>query len=146
MRNGAAAKYRATPKGRAAGLARQARYRARPETKAGELARRATIAGRAQQLLKCSKAGAKRDGREHTITLADIVIPEFCPVYGLRLDCAAPARAPNLPSLDRVDNTKGYVPGNVRVISWKANCDKSDLSQDEILALAAYVQSHRGTP
>jgi hypothetical protein len=40
------------------------------------------------------------------------------------------------PSLDRVDPRKGYVPGNVRVISDRANRLKGDRSLSEIQALA----------
>lgn len=36
------------------------------------------------------------------------------------------------PSLDRIDNRMGYVPGNVWVISWKANRMKSDASMEEL--------------
>lgn len=44
---------------------------------------------------------------------------------------------------DRVDNTKGYVRGNVRVISWAANLDKKNLSVEQLLALAEYVINHQ---
>lgn len=48
------------------------------------------------------------------------------------------------PSLDRVDVGKGYIPGNVRVVSFKANKFKSDHTIDEIMALARYVSEHLG--
>lgn len=45
------------------------------------------------------------------------------------------------PSLDRTDNRKGYVRGNVRVISFRANQIKNDASADELRALAEYVHA-----
>lgn len=53
-------------------------------------------------------------------------LPEFCPVFGLRLDYNA---GPNLriqASVDRIIPALGYVKGNVRVISRSANLAKMD--------------------
>jgi hypothetical protein len=97
---------------------------------------------RERVLLSKSRTSARASGMEHNITLEDIVIPEFCPVLGIQLDRNAWGRAANLPSLDRVDSTKGYIKGNVRVISWKANNLKCDITAAEALAIANYIQSH----
>ena len=45
----------------------------------------------------------------------------------------------NSPSLDRMDNSKGYVKGNVQVISHKANSMKFSASKDELLKFAEWV-------
>lgn len=45
------------------------------------------------------------------------------------------------PSLDRVDNTRGYVPGNVLVISWKANQIKSNATLAELESIVAWLRS-----
>lgn len=98
----------------------------------------------------CAEArfrGRKR-GIPATITPADIVWPSHCPVLGLALDY--PERSgrrkdqcakPNWPSLDRWDNTKGYVPGNVFVISFRANSLKNGLTRQEVLEIARYVMT-----
>ena len=39
------------------------------------------------------------------------------------------------PSLDRIIPTKGYIPGNIAVISQRANCIKSDATSEEIEAV-----------
>lgn len=36
------------------------------------------------------------------------------------------------PSIDRIDNNLGYIPGNVRIISWRANRAKRDLTKIEL--------------
>lgn len=89
--------------------------------------------------------GRKR-GLEATITAGDMIWPTHCPVLGIELDY--PERAgmrgtqhpqPNWPSLDRWDNTKGYVPGNVFVISYRANSLKNSATYEEILKVAKYL-------
>jgi hypothetical protein len=45
------------------------------------------------------------------------------------------------PTLDKVDNAKGYVRGNCHVISWRANRLKSDGNADEHEKIAAYIRS-----
>jgi hypothetical protein len=49
-------------------------------------------------------------------------------------------REPNSPSLDRIDNTKGYVPGNVWVISWRANDLKRNATLEELKLLVAALE------
>lgn len=44
-------------------------------------------------------------------------------------------------SLDRVDNNLGYIPGNIRVISRKANLLKSSLTLDVLEKLIQYIKS-----
>ena len=60
-----------------------------------------------------------------------IVIPVSCPVLGIPLKLGA-TRSANSPSLDRIVPSLGYVEGNVRVISDRANRLKADLSLDEL--------------
>lgn len=43
-------------------------------------------------------------------------------------------------SLDRVDNSKGYAPGNVVVMSYKANRLKNDGTAEEHEAIAAWMR------
>lgn len=86
---------------------------------------------------------------EATIKANDLMWPEFCPVLGLKLDYETPpgkrdARNPALPTLDRWDNSRGYVPGNVFVISFRANSLKNDATADELEAVARYARHGLG--
>lgn len=88
-----------------------------------------------RHLLNTSRQRARKRGVEHTITLADIVIPTHCPVLGVPLEMYGGV---NSPSLDRINSDYGYVPGNVMVISWRANQLKSDATPEEIKKLADF--------
>lgn len=74
-------------------------------------------------LFNAAKSRAKANGREFDIDLSDIVIPASCPVLGIPM---------TRPSLDRINNDKGYVKGNVRVISYRANALKNDATVGEL--------------
>ena len=67
------------------------------------------------------------------------MIPESCPILGIPLFMGT-RHNPNSPSLDRVDNTLGYVKGNVQVISYRANALKKDASIKELKGLANWVR------
>jgi hypothetical protein len=77
-----------------------------------------------------AKSRAKERGIEFNIEVSDILIPEICPILKTKI---------TKPSLDRIDNSRGYVKGNVRVISYYANMIKSSLSIEEIKNLYDYV-------
>jgi hypothetical protein len=88
-------------------------------------------------MLSNAKARAKRKGLEFCITLEDINIPTHCPVLGIELERGGCFQGSS-PSLDRIDNTKGYIPGNVIVVSYRANTLKNDASLHEMQALVTY--------
>ena len=90
-------------------------------------------------LLNYARARAKREGMEFTITKADIIIPAFCRYLNIPLIHGIGAYTDNSPTLDRMDTTKGYIIGNVEVISYKANRMKSNATQEELLSFAKTV-------
>lgn len=93
----------------------------------------------AKYIFQNAKIRAKRYGHEFTIDLSDVVVPSTCPVLHIPL-VFTEAKSNNTPSLDRIDNTKGYVPGNVQVISWRANYMKRDMSPLDIELLYNYIK------
>lgn len=100
--------------------------------------------GRIQRLLDNAKRRAKRKNIEFKIGTSDIFIPNVCPILGVKIECGDDGGL-NLssPSLDRIDNGKGYIKGNVAVISLKANKYKSDMSISTIRNLAEYVRKNQ---
>jgi len=99
-------------------------------------------------LWQSAKNRARMNGRPFSIKVTDIAVPKCCPVFGTALDSVWGARKQNnadranAPSLDRIDPRKGYVPGNVIVLSYRANMLKGDGLPDEHRKIAAYISSH----
>jgi hypothetical protein len=60
-----------------------------------------------------------------------------CPVFGVPFDMTP--RHQYGPSVDRLNPVKGYVPGNIAVISWRANAIKRDASLAELKAIVAWL-------
>ena len=89
-----------------------------------------------------AKARAKRKGLEFNIDVSDIVIPKYCPVFPeIELNHNKGRVSYNSPSLDRVDNTKGYVVGNIKVISSQANMLKRNGTVELFKRLIVYIES-----
>lgn len=100
-----------------------------------------------------AKRNAKMRNIEFNIEVADIPdIPVTCPVFPWIVieytvgQTGRGARASDtVPSLDRTDNTRGYVVGNLRIISYRANRFKSEMSPEETFYLAADAERYFGT-
>ena len=93
-------------------------------------------------LFYSAKNRAKKKSIEFTITPEDIVVPELCPVFKQPFVWGkGQGKSDWSPSLDRIDSTKGYVKGNVAVISTIANKLKSNATLEQLLQLTAYVQA-----
>lgn len=45
-----------------------------------------------------------------------------------------------IPTLDRIIPNKGYVKGNIQIISQRANVIKNDASAEEIMKVAKYME------
>lgn len=70
------------------------------------------------------------------------IAPSHCPVLGMPLEWSLQRHSghmPNSPSLDRIVPERGYVKGNVWIISYRANQIKSDASHDELKLVAKAV-------
>jgi hypothetical protein len=104
---------------------------------------RGNSASRTSRLSRSSEIAmyrrAQRRAREQSIPfnleLADIVIPETCPLLGIPLYRTSGEPTPNSPSLDKVIPALGYVKGNVQVISNRANLIKNNASLEEMETL-----------
>lgn len=103
------------------------------------------------RLVARARQRARKRGLPATVTAGDLIWPTHCPVLGIELDYperigVRKTQVPkgNWPSLDRMDPDRGYVPGNVFVISFRANTLKNNATLDEILRIAAYIGAANG--
>jgi hypothetical protein len=93
------------------------------------------------ELFASAKRRAKNKGLPFNITRDDIPIPDKCPVLGITLVRAVDGiRTGASPSVDRTKPELGYVKGNVRVVSWRANDLKGNASIEELEAVIAYMK------
>lgn len=95
-------------------------------------------------LLSRAKSRAKKKGLEFNIDKTDIDVPIICPILGIPIikeykKGTKGGPSPNSPSLDRIDNSRGYIKGNVRVISHKANTMKHNATSTELIRFAEWV-------
>jgi hypothetical protein len=88
-------------------------------------------------MLSRAKMRAKKSGIEFTIVFDDLFIPQKCPVLGITLAIGDYDAAP---SLDRISNERGYVPGNVLVVCNRANRLKNNGTPQEHLLIGRFYE------
>lgn len=111
-------------------------YRARQIEKAQAWQRN----NRAKYMLRSLRHRAQRDRIPFNLDASDLVVPDHCPVLGIPLEWRD-GRHYGSPSVDRIKPELGYVKGNVRVISDRANRLRSDASLDELERVVMYVRA-----
>lgn len=80
---------------------------------------------------------ARNKGLLFDLVKEDIVYPEICPVLGIPIKIGKFKCQDNNPSVDRIDNSKGYTKDNIRVISKRANSLKSNATVEELELILA---------
>ena len=90
-----------------------------------------------QELHHNAKKRAKRKGIVFTILKEEIHIPSYCPLLGIPLMKNPNGRYQwdNSATIDKIDNNKGYVVGNVWVVSSLANLIMSSATAEQIIAV-----------
>lgn len=96
---------------------------------------------REYHLYHSAKKRAKQQQVPFNLELTDIVIPERCPVFPeMLLLCSSKSVSDNSPTLDKLIPHLGYIKGNVRVISHKANTIKQNASVEELRRVAHWLE------
>ena len=97
----------------------------------------------AQAVYDNARARSLKSGVPFDITVADITVPPVCPILGIPLFRAIgkDGGQDNSPSLDRIVPERGYVRGNIAVISWRANRMKSNGTAAEHRRIAEWIDS-----
>jgi hypothetical protein len=100
-----------------------------------------------KRILWSAKKRAKNKGLKFSLTEDDINLPDTCPYLGLKLVSSSVRGTSRnaVYSLDRIDNTLGYIPENVEVISHLANTMKNGSTREQLLRFAEEVLKRYGT-
>lgn len=94
-----------------------------------------------RRLLNHLRNAAARRGVEFNLQKNDIdtllvSLPEFCPVFpNIKLVYEIGYKGDDHAEVDRINNDHGYISGNIRFISRRANRIKSDATAQELLWL-----------
>lgn len=92
-----------------------------------------------------SKVRAKEKNIPFDLTVEDIKIPDVCPILGIKLNRAGYGYGKGYgpkdcsPSLDRLDNSKGYTKDNIQIISQLANRMKSSATPEQLQLFAKWI-------
>ena len=96
-------------------------------------------------LWKRTKDRADRKGLEFTLTKEDIIIPSICPILEIPIFVGTKEDYRNSPTIDRLDNSKGYTKKNCRIISMLANTMKNSASELEIDKFCKNIKTYLNT-
>lgn len=91
-------------------------------------------------LYKSAQARAKQRNIEFNIELEDVIVPERCPILGIKMSFHSNRKEDNSYSLDRIDPNRGYIKGNIWVISLRANRIKNDATVSELRMIADAIE------
>ena len=118
-------------------------YNAKPDGERQEYSKAKYYKDIIKSMFRNAKGRAKKNNIPFTITEADVNVPDVCPVLGIQLEWGVGQgrMSDSSPSLDKIIPSLGYVPGNVCVISWKANRLKSDATLSDLQAICRYLET-----
>lgn len=97
-----------------------------------EIDRKSRIKNFSRAMYTAAKYRAENKGIEFNLEIEDIVIPEKCPILECDFVYGTSENYDYSPSIDRIDNSKGYIKGNIQIISTKANKMKNSATFEEL--------------
>lgn len=119
-----------------------------PKTKASRLERVRKYYGKypEKRIIVAIKASAKEKGVDFSVSDKWVKLRlqrGICEATGLPIRSKAGSKSGVRdffsPSIDRIDNSQGYVESNIRMVSWGHNLSKNKYSEREVNALALSV-------
>jgi hypothetical protein len=100
----------------------------------------------ASTLLTCARKRAKDNKLPFSITKEYMLIPNICPALGIPIERNKGKMQDSSPTLDKIIPELGYVPGNVAVISWRANRIKNVGTAAEHRQIADWIDTQLNRP
>lgn len=93
-------------------------------------------------MLRSAKGHAKKNKLPFNLSIEDIVIPKYCPILGMELKCEKGRFIESSPTLDKINPVLGYIKGNIRVISYKANMMKNNANSEELKKFCDWINEN----
>lgn len=100
------------------------------------------INGQIIDMITRAKNRAIEKGVPFNLTIEDVTYTDICPLLNIPLNWEGGPRTKNTPSLDRIIPEKGYIKGNVRIISNLANMMKSYASSEELKTFSKNINEY----
>ena len=115
-------------------ISEKLRLKVSPEYKAeiAEQKRKSRENNYEAEILRKCRYRAEQRGLDFNLELEDIVIPKYCPILEVPFQFGSKDDYSYSPSIDRIDNSKGYIKGNIQIISMKANTMKNSATPEEL--------------
>ena len=87
-----------------------------------------------------AKESSKIRNKEFNLEVEDIIIPTYCPYLNIEL-LTSPENTNHSDyySIDRIDSSKGYVKGNIQIISRLANTMKNNATTEQLITFSQNV-------
>lgn len=104
--------------------------------KVKEIQKKSRSSNDKRRLFNLIKNRSKNKYIDFNLTIDDIIIPEVCPYLNTNFIYGDSNKGM---SVDRIDNTKGYIKGNIEVISIQANRMKNIASIEELKIFAKNI-------
>ena len=101
-----------------------------------------SINGQIIDMIARAKNRAIEKGVPFNLTIEDVTYIDICPLLNIPLNWEGGPRTKNTPSLDRIIPEKGYIKGNVRIISNLANMMKSYASSEELKTFSKNINEY----
>jgi len=104
--------------------------------------RRYRINNPIKYIFQTTKSRAKKRGLEFDLTLDwlfDRIIDRVCPYTHFKFEVVIGSQSPYLPSIDRIDSSRGYTQDNCQVVSWVYNQAKSNYTDADMLVFAKAI-------
>lgn len=95
-----------------------------------------------RKIFNNKRGHAKKVGIPFNLEFASIEWPTHCPALGVELDYTIGKGAASRlsPSFDRIDPSRGYVVGNVIIVSNLANAIKTDATPQQIVRVGEFYK------
>lgn len=91
------------------------------------------------RMLQQARGRSKRRNIEFNLIDSDLDMPEFCPLLNCPFVNGKKDNYEQTPSLDRIDPNKGYIKGNVQILSKRANTMKNNATKEELITFALNI-------